>query len=169
MVIASRNVSACESAVAELQQQHPQGTVLQTSCDISQTDDVQQLAAFAQQKLGRIDIWVNNAGVSQVPKASLADTAAEQIQQIVSTNMLGALLGSKVALHIMNAQPSGQNPMQCHQEDFQLSDLVQKHTMAAPCNVIHLPQHAAKFGTWISNIILYAVDHAALSYICASF
>lgn len=110
MVIASRNASACESAVAELQQQHPQGTILQTSCDVSQTSDVQQLAAFAQQKLGRIDIWVNNAGVSQVPKASLADTAAEQIQQIVSTNMLGALLGSRMALQTMSAQQSGRTP-----------------------------------------------------------
>lgn len=108
VVIASRNASARESAVAELQQQHPQGTILQTSCDVSQTSDVQQLAAFAQQKLGQIDIWVNNAGVSQGPKASLADTAAEQIQQIVSTNMLGALLGSRVALQIMSAQRSGQ-------------------------------------------------------------
>lgn len=100
--------------MAELLQQHPQGTVLQTSCDISQIDDVQQLAAFAQQKLGRIDIWVNNAGVSQIPKAALADTAAEQIQQVVSTNMLGALLGSKVALQTMNAQSSGQTLIQCH-------------------------------------------------------
>lgn len=118
MVIASRNELACESATAELQQQHPQGTVWQTSCDVSQIDDIQQLAAFAQQKLGRIDIWVNNAGVSQIPKASLADTAAEQIQQIVSTNMLGALLGSKVALQTMNAQSSGQTPVQRHQKGF---------------------------------------------------
>lgn len=110
VVIASRTVAACESAVAELQQQHPQGTILQTSCDVSEISDVQQLAAFAQQKLGRIDIWVNNAGVSQIPKASLADTAAEQIQQIVSTNMLGALLGSRIALQTMSAQPSGQTP-----------------------------------------------------------
>lgn len=107
VVIASRNASACETAVAKLQQQHPHGTVLQHSCDVSQPDDVQQLAAFARQQLGQIDIWVNNAGVSQIPKAPLAETAAEQIQQIVSTNMLGALLGSKAAMHTMIAQPSG--------------------------------------------------------------
>ena len=104
--------------MAELQQQHPQCTVLQTSCDVSNIDDVQHLAAFAQQNLGRIDIWVNNAGVSQIPKASLADTAAEQIQQVVSTNMLGALLGSKVALQAMHAQPTGQTLVQCLQKDL---------------------------------------------------
>ena len=110
VVIASRHPSACETAVANLQQQHPHGTVLQHSCDVSQPDDVQQLAAFARQKLGQIDIWVNNAGVSQIRKSPLADTAADQIQQIVTTNMLGALLGSKAAMQTMNAQPSGNDP-----------------------------------------------------------
>lgn len=107
VVIASRNASACETAAAKLQQQHPQGTVLQHSCDVSQPEDVQQLAAFARQQLGQIDIWVNNAGVSQLPKAPLADTSVEEIQQVISTNMLGALLGSKAAMQTMNAQPSG--------------------------------------------------------------
>ena len=108
VVIASRNATACESAVAELKQQHPQGMVFHTCCDITQPADVQQLAAEAKQKLGQIDIWVNNAGVSQIPKAPLAETSAEAIQQIVGTNMLGALLGSRVAMQTMHAQPSGQ-------------------------------------------------------------
>lgn len=144
VVIASRNASACKSAVAELQQQHPQGTILQTSCDVSQTSDVQQLAAFAQQKLGRIDIWVNNAGVSQVPKASLADTAAEQIHQIVSTNMLGALLGSRIALQTMGAQQSGQTP--CSTPKNLFSCLSQAMNMLWLCHALqsHLPQHSAK-------------------------
>ncbi|KAL3133507.1 hypothetical protein ABBQ38_007365 [Trebouxia sp. C0009 RCD-2024] len=107
VVIASRSASARDTAAAKLQNQHPQGIVLQHSCDVSQPEDVQQLAAFARRQLGQIDIWVNNAGVSQLPKAPLADTTAEQIQQIVNTNMLGALLGSKAAMQIMNVQPSG--------------------------------------------------------------
>ena len=47
-------------------------------------------------------------GVSQIPKAPLADTPTEAIQQIVSTNMLGALLGSRTAMQTMQAQPSGE-------------------------------------------------------------
>lgn len=116
VVIASRNASACETAAAKLQQQHPQGTVLQHSCDVSQPEDVQQLAAFARQQLGQIDIWVNNAGVSQLPKAPLADTSVEEIQQVISTNMLGALLGSKAAMQTMNAQPSGKAPRSANRQ-----------------------------------------------------
>ena len=136
MVIASRNASACESAAAELQQQHPQGTILQSSCDVSQPDEVQQLAEFAQQNLGQVDIWVNNAGVSQIPKAPLADTAAEQIQQIVSTNMLGALLGSKVAMQTMNGQTSGETPCNATRNRA-LSYLIHKRAMAVSRNVMH--------------------------------
>ena len=95
---------------------------------------LQQLAEFAQQKLGRIDIWVNNAGVSQIPKASLADTAAEQIQQIVTTNMLGALLGSRIALQTMNVQTSGQTS--CSATKSLFSCLSQSMNMLLVCHAM---------------------------------
>jgi len=107
VVIAARNTAACETAVAQLQQQHPHGHVFQTTCDVTQPDEVQHLAAFAKEKLGQIDVWVNNAGASQIPKAPLADTASQQIQQIVGTNMLGTLLGSQAAIQIMRTQATG--------------------------------------------------------------
>ena len=62
VVIASRNAAACSKAAAELAQQHPQAALFHTNCDVIQPEDVQQLAGYAKQKLGRIDIWVNNAG-----------------------------------------------------------------------------------------------------------
>ena len=107
VVIAARDTSICRAAVQTLQQQHPHSQVFQTVCDVTQADQLQQLGAFAQQNLGRIDIWVNNAGASQLPKAPLADTAPEQIQQIVATNMLGSLLGSQAAIQLMQMQPTG--------------------------------------------------------------
>ena len=107
VVIAARDEAACAAAVRQLQQQHPQSQVHQTTCDVTQPDQMQHLAAFAQEKLGQVDIWVNNAGCSQIPKAPLADTATEQIQRIVGTNMLGTLLGSQAAIQTMRSQASG--------------------------------------------------------------
>jgi len=107
VVIAARDEAACAAAVRQLQQNHPQSQVHQTTCDVTQPDQMQHLAAFAKEKLGQIDIWVNNAGSSQIPKAPLADTASEQIQQIVGTNMLGTLLGSQAAIQTMRTQASG--------------------------------------------------------------
>jgi len=107
VVIAARDEAACAAAVRQLQQHHPQSQVHQTTCDVTQPDQMQHLAAFAKEKLGQVDIWVNNAGSSQIPKAPLADTASGQIQQIVGTNMLGTLLGSQAAIQTMRTQASG--------------------------------------------------------------
>lgn len=50
-----------------------------------------------------MDVWINNAGVSQRPKASLRDTADSSISSIINTNVLGYLWGCKNALQIMVA------------------------------------------------------------------
>ena len=133
VVIAARNGSSCKAAVQELQQQYPQGQVFQTVCDVTQPDQLQQLTAFAQEKLGRIDIWVNNAGSSQIPKASLAETVPDQIQQIVGTNLLGSLLGSQAAIQVMQKQPTGNTTaLQCTSLEGMLhSDVVCKVMLAA--------------------------------------
>jgi len=107
VVIAARDEAACAAAVRQLQQHHPQSQVHQTTCDVTQPDQLQHLAAFAKEKFGQVDIWVNNAGSSQIPKAPLADTASEQIQLIVGTNLLGTLLGSQAAIQTMRTQASG--------------------------------------------------------------
>lgn len=107
VVIAARGASACAKAGKTLQQQHPHNQILHTVCDVTQPEQLQQLASFAQQEMGRIDIWINNAGASQLPKAALADTEPAQIQQVVSTNLLGSLLGSQAAVRAMQTQSSG--------------------------------------------------------------
>lgn len=39
-------------------------TIEGTECDVSSPASVARLAAHAQDKLGRIDVWINNAGYS---------------------------------------------------------------------------------------------------------
>ena len=49
--------------------------------------DMEALAAFAARELGGLDIWMNNAGASQAPKAALADSEPAVLQAIVDTNL----------------------------------------------------------------------------------
>ena len=35
-----------------------------TDCDVSNSASVSRLAAYAKSRLGRIDVWINNAGYS---------------------------------------------------------------------------------------------------------
>ena len=48
---------------------------------------MEALASFATEELGGLDVWVNNAGASQAPKAALADSEPAVLQAIVDTNL----------------------------------------------------------------------------------
>ena len=50
------------------------------ACDVRDESAVEALADFAAQRMGGLDLWINNAGCSQARKAPLVDTPAETIK-----------------------------------------------------------------------------------------
>ncbi|KAK4481211.1 hypothetical protein RD792_012097 [Penstemon davidsonii] len=75
-------------------------------CDVSKPDEVENLANFAVKELGSIDIWVNNAGTNKGFRP-LLEFSDDDIQQIVSTNLIGSILCTREAIHIMGTQRNG--------------------------------------------------------------
>ena len=74
--------------------------------DVTHSDQVQALAAQASEfGYGRIDIWVNNAGVGAV--GNFEDTPLEAHEQVIQTDLIGYLRGAHVALPFFKAQGSG--------------------------------------------------------------
>jgi NAD(P)-dependent dehydrogenase (short-subunit alcohol dehydrogenase family) len=61
---------------------------------------------FAVETFGKVDSWVNNAGISLVRKP-LAESDPADFEKIVRINLLGAMNGTHVALTGMQAQGSG--------------------------------------------------------------
>jgi chlorophyll(ide) b reductase len=59
---------------------------------------MQALAAAAAVRLGGIDIWINNAAVTQTKKAHVVSTEPAELQRILQTNLLGSFLGCRAAL-----------------------------------------------------------------------
>ncbi|XP_022893449.1 probable chlorophyll(ide) b reductase NYC1, chloroplastic isoform X2 [Olea europaea var. sylvestris] len=76
------------------------------ACDVSKPDDVQKLASFAVNELAWIDIWVNNAGTNKGFRP-LLQFNDDDIQQIVSTNLVGSILCTREAMQLMNTQNKG--------------------------------------------------------------
>ena len=76
------------------------------SCDVSELAQVQALADHAIQYFGRIDVWVNNAGLSGAygPVVGLTPT---DFEPVIRTNILGAYYGSWVAMRHFLTQRSG--------------------------------------------------------------
>jgi len=97
------DVKDCTAAANALTLNHPNGTVFHTQCDVSNSDDVSKLGKFAQDKMGNIKYWINNAGVNGGRRA-LTEVPVTQVELVVKVNLLGILLGTKVAMDIMCQQ-----------------------------------------------------------------
>ena len=77
------------------------------ACDVTSADQLQALWDFAVQRFGRVDVWINNAGVSS-PRRHLKDAGVADVERVVRTNLTGLLLANRVALRGMEAQGGGQ-------------------------------------------------------------
>jgi chlorophyll(ide) b reductase len=111
VVINGRSEAAVEAAKRELQPlctkegQHVFGLV----ADVTDAKSCETLATGAQASLGRVDLWINNAGMSQHPKAPLIDTKPAEIESVLSANLHSAIFGCRAALAMMLAQPDGRH------------------------------------------------------------
>jgi chlorophyll(ide) b reductase len=102
------NVVICDvkdssNAAAALTKRHPNGKVFHTKCDVSSSPDVEKLGTFAQEKLGTIGYWINNAGING-GRRDLRDVPISQVEAVVKVNLLGVLLCTKKAMEIMGNQ-----------------------------------------------------------------
>jgi chlorophyll(ide) b reductase len=97
------DVKDCSVAAKALTAKHPNGRVFHTKCDVSDKKSVESLGKFAQDKLGNIGYWINNAGING-GRRSLMEVSLDTVELVVKVNLLGVLLGTKVAMGIMKDQ-----------------------------------------------------------------
>jgi len=76
------------------------------SADITDENQVKELAKFAIKEFGRIDIWINNAGV-WLPEVSIEEIDFKRVHDMFEVNVFGGMYGSREALKQMRKQGSG--------------------------------------------------------------
>lgn len=106
----ARGLALCargEEALAEVaaECEAAGAAVLQRALDVSDEEAVEALAAAAVERFGRIDVWVNNAGV--IAYGSFEEIPSEVFRQIVETNLMGQVHGARAALKRFRPQGSG--------------------------------------------------------------
>lgn len=78
------------------------GHAIAVHCDVSRREEVEALAAATIRHFGRIDTWVNNAGVSIYGRLDVVSD--EDSHKLFETNFWGVVYGSLVALPFLKTQ-----------------------------------------------------------------
>src|SRR5579884_3533209 len=103
LVLCARKKERCEEAANELEKLGIRALAL--GCDVKDQSSVQQLIDATVAEFGRIDILINNAGISwgaPTETMSLADW-----NKVMETNLTGTFLCAQAAGRVMLKQESG--------------------------------------------------------------
>lgn len=104
VVLAARDDEALQEAAQECRAFGGEALVVPT--DMTLSDSVEQLAtAAAEFGQGRIDVWINNAGVGAV--GAFDETPLDAHEQVVQTDLIGYLRGAHLVLPYFKQQNGG--------------------------------------------------------------
>jgi NAD(P)-dependent dehydrogenase (short-subunit alcohol dehydrogenase family) len=90
LVLAARRDELLDDLAMECKAAGGDATAIAT--DVSDREEVLNLARETLAELGRIDIWINNAGVGALGRFS--EVPLDLHEQVVKTNLLGTIYGS---------------------------------------------------------------------------
>ncbi len=99
VVISSSNGSELSKTASEVK-------VAAIKADVTKEGEVEKLGKFAVEKFGRIDIWINNAGI-WIPHCPIEELDMKRVHQMIEVNLFGTVYGSRVALIQMKKQGYG--------------------------------------------------------------
>jgi len=97
VVVCSRE----ESAPKDLNKE-----ILWIKADVTKEDELKNLAEKVVEKFGKLDIWINNAGI-WLPHLPIQETDWERAHDLIKVNLFGTVYGSKNALTQMRKQGFG--------------------------------------------------------------
>ena len=103
VVLAARREGALREVAAECEAAGGRALVVPT--DVTDLGAVEELARRAVGEFGRIDVWINNAGV--ISFGRFEEQPPEVNRRVVETNLLGAMHGAQAALPILRRQDDG--------------------------------------------------------------
>jgi short-subunit dehydrogenase len=103
VVLAARRTELLKEVAAEASAAG--GTPLVVTTDVSKPDDMRKLANAAVARFGRIDVWINNAGVGAI--GPFENIPLDDHARVIDVNLNGVIYGSHIALRQFRAQGFG--------------------------------------------------------------
>lgn len=137
VMVSGRARESVDKVVAELAGLHGASRVSGQASDVTVFEQVRALWDAAVERFGRVDIWINNAGITQ-PQTDFWALAPGPIEAVVDTNLVGTMYGCKVALQGMLDQGFG---------------------------AVYNLEGLGSDGRWVEGLTLYATTKYALRYL----
>lgn len=99
VVISSHNKESLESTAKKLSLDY-------FLADVTIYEDVQKLGEYAVGKYGKIDFWINNAGI-QIAPSLIENIDRKKLRLLFEVNFFGYFYGCQIALSYMKKQNNG--------------------------------------------------------------
>ena len=103
LVLAARSSGDLDAVAAECERSGARVLTVQT--DVGDEDDVRALASAGAERFGRIDTWINNAGV--IAYGDFEEMPSDVFDKVIRTNLLGQVYGARAALAQFRRQGGG--------------------------------------------------------------
>jgi len=71
------------------------------AADISREDDIAGLARWLEERFGRVDVWINNAGADILTGAGSRLSRLEKLDRVLAVDLRGTILASWAAVELM--------------------------------------------------------------------
>ena len=96
-----------KKAVILLNEIDSKGKVISVYCDVTSENDLNHLMDETIGEFGKVDIWINNAGVNQ-PMKPIWELETSVVDKLIDIDLKSAIIGSKIAMKQMIKQGFGQ-------------------------------------------------------------
>jgi NAD(P)-dependent dehydrogenase (short-subunit alcohol dehydrogenase family) len=105
LVLCARKEERCHQAAEELQRLGVKAIAL--GCDVKNPDSIQEMVEATLSRFGRIDVLINNAGISW--GAPVEEMRLEDWNKVIETNLTGTFLCAQAVGKVMIRQGRGEN------------------------------------------------------------
>jgi glucose 1-dehydrogenase len=94
---------AAENVVSEIERSG--GEAIDVRADVSATTQLRALLGETLESYGRLDVWINNAGIEQA--SSILEVTEDDFDRVIGVNLKSAVFGTQIAAEQFIRQGSG--------------------------------------------------------------
>jgi 3-oxoacyl-[acyl-carrier protein] reductase len=140
VVVSGRDADRLQAAVKELEQRG--GAALGVAADAAKREDADRLVEAARERFGRVDVLVNNAGITR--DGLLIRMKDDDWDRVMDVNLRGAFLMTRAVSKAMVRQKSGGRIINITSTAGAMGNAGQANYSAAKAGLIGLTKAAAR-------------------------